>query len=338
MEDKVIKTPGKKKSSLRTKLVTIEALIFLIPSLVVAYVYYVNNLSFDVILGLLFIGVLALIFGGMWMIRQVFDKILMVQAFIKKAEKGEQSLLTFQDDIEELKEITVSCNNLMKNSFEATGELELRTIEIAEREKIEAELLKAREELEEKVRERTAELEESNKRLKELSITDGLTGLYNHRYLMEMLKSECARSARYNRSLGFLMLDIDHFKQVNDNHGHLCGDVILKSIGQIIKNEVRSTDLVARYGGEEIAVVMNEVKLDAALKVAEKLRQRIENNNFKYKKKSLNITVSIGVAIYPGEENQSFEQLLNAADHALYRAKKEGRNKVCYHKADIQNN
>ncbi len=131
--------------------------------------------------------------------------------------QGDLSLLDFQDDIDELKDITTSFNNLIKRFSELTDELKVRTEEITERKKIVAELLKVREELEERVKERTAELQEANKQLQELSITDGLTGLYNHRYLMQMVKSECARSARYNRNLGFLMLDIDYFKQVNDS-------------------------------------------------------------------------------------------------------------------------
>ena len=145
MEDKVIEKPDKMKNSLRARLVIIETLIFLIPSMAVVYFYYQKQISIDVTQALLFIWILTLVLGGMMMLRQVFNRITMVHTLMKKAEEGEECLLDFQNDIDELNEITMSANNLMKNSFEITGELQLKTEEIAERKKIETALQRAKE-------------------------------------------------------------------------------------------------------------------------------------------------------------------------------------------------
>ena len=145
MEDKVIEKPDKMKNSLRSRLVIIETLIFLIPSMAVVYFYYQKQISIDVTQALLFIWILTLALGGMMMLRQVFNRITMVHTLMKKAEEGEECLLDFQNDIDELDEITMSANNLMKNSFEITGELQLKTEEIAERKKIETALQRAKE-------------------------------------------------------------------------------------------------------------------------------------------------------------------------------------------------
>jgi signal transduction histidine kinase len=145
MEDKVIEKPDKMKNSLRSRLVIIETLIFLIPSMAVVYFYYQKQISIDVTQALLFIWILTLALGGMMMLRQVFNRITMVHTLMKKVEEGEECLLDFQNDIDELDEITMSANNLMKNSFEITGELQLKTEEIAERKKIETALQRAKE-------------------------------------------------------------------------------------------------------------------------------------------------------------------------------------------------
>ena len=145
MEDKVIEKPDKMKNSLSARLVIIETLIFLIPSMAVVYFYYQKQISIDVTQALLFIWILTLVLGGMMMLRQVFNRITMVHTLMKKAEEGEECLLDFQNDIDELNEITMSANNLMKNSFEITGELQLKTEEIAERKKIETALQCAKE-------------------------------------------------------------------------------------------------------------------------------------------------------------------------------------------------
>ena len=200
--------------------------------------------------------------------------------------------------------------------------------DITQRKQAERALRKAHDELARRVEERTAELAKANKQLEKLSITDELTGLYNRRYLMRMLKSEYRRALRHNRNLALLMLDIDHFKQVNDHFGHLCGDLVLQDIGRVVKEHVRSVDLVTRYGGEEIAVVLIEAGASSALEVAEKLRREVETHTFVCEGKSLKVTVSIGASAHPGENIRSWKQLLNTADQAMYRAKQAGRNRV----------
>jgi len=192
----------------------------------------------------------------------------------------------------------------------------------------ENELRKARDKLELDVKNRTSELVIANNKLKELSFTDGLTGLYNYRYLMESLEAEYHRAKRYNHDLALIMIDIDHFKKMNDNYGHPCGDLIIKNIALLLKNNIRNTDLVARYGGDEIAIVLLETNKSMALEVSEKLRQKIEEHPVIYKNRTVKVTASIGVAAIPTDGVENWEGLLHAADKALYEAKNAGKNLV----------
>jgi diguanylate cyclase (GGDEF)-like protein len=189
-------------------------------------------------------------------------------------------------------------------------------------------LEKARADLEIQVMERTAELLKANKMLEELSTTDGLTGLHNYRYLMRVLDTEYKRARRYNHRFALLMLDIDRFKDVNDRCGHPCGDFILQGIGRLLKDCVRNTDIVTRYGGDEMAIVLLEVNKAVAMEVSEKLRREVEKHSFLWQGTSVNITVSIGVAAVLEEGIQDWNGLVNAADQALYQAKDGGRNRV----------
>jgi diguanylate cyclase (GGDEF)-like protein len=189
-------------------------------------------------------------------------------------------------------------------------------------------LEKARVELEIQVRERTAELIKANAMLEELSITDGLTGLHNYRYLMRILDTEYKRARRYNHRFALLMLDIDRFKDVNDHYGHPCGDFILQEVGRLLKDCVRNTDIVTRYGGDEMAIVLLEVGKDLAIEVSDKLRREIEKRSFVWQGTTVKITVSIGVAAALEEGIQGWNGLVNAADQALYEAKNGGRNRI----------
>ena len=165
---------------------------------------------------------------------------------------------------------------------------------------------------------------------KTLAITDGMTGLYNHRYFLERITEEFERTKRYKRSLSLIMIDVDHFKKYNDTHGHPKGDGILKGVAKILKDTVRKSDTAARYGGEEFVIILPETGGEEALLVAEKLRMEVETHDFPGGETQPlgRITISQGVASCK-EELKSFDELIKNADNALYRAKEEGRNRVC---------
>jgi diguanylate cyclase (GGDEF)-like protein len=167
-----------------------------------------------------------------------------------------------------------------------------------------------------------------HEKLKYQSIRDPLTNLYNRRYLEETLSREINRAARKNLMLGVLMIDIDHFKYYNDMHGHDAGDNILKEVGSLIKADVRKSDIVCRYGGEEFVVVLLDTTATFYEEYAEKLREKIKAMSIKKNKSVMRtITISIGIAHYPAH-GSSAEELIKAADMALYAAKNSGRNKV----------
>jgi len=172
------------------------------------------------------------------------------------------------------------------------------------------------------------ELMETNRRLELLSITDGLTKLHNHRYLQDELARAFEESQRYERPLSLAMIDIDFFKKVNDTYGHAVGDDVLKGVAKLFRNSVRSTDLVARYGGEEFAVMMPETPLEDGITFAEKIRALIEAEPLQTQAGPILATVSIGVASAPHTRTHSAKELIVAADKALYRAKRSGRNQV----------
>jgi diguanylate cyclase (GGDEF)-like protein len=189
-------------------------------------------------------------------------------------------------------------------------------------------LQKASDDLEQEVMNRTSELKRARDGLKKLSITDGLSGLYNYRYLIHSLDSELKRSIRYNRTLALLLMDIDYLKNLNDTYGHLCGDYVIKTLAKLLKSNVRGTDVVARYGGDELAVMLIETNTKNALEVAEKLKQEIGSHVFEWQTKQLSVSISIGVATAPGPGIQGVSHLVEAADRALYQAKRSGRNTV----------
>lgn len=161
----------------------------------------------------------------------------------------------------------------------------------------------------------------------QMTIIDGLTTVYNKRYLLETLDREIPRAKRYKRPLSVIMFDIDFFKKINDTFGHLAGDHVLKEIAQLVKSRVRPDDTVARYGGEEFTAILPETTLEGAQKIAEDLRQRVQERVFNFEGEDIRVTISMGAAQLEGDENTS--ALLRLADEKLYRAKKTGRNQVC---------
>ena len=171
-------------------------------------------------------------------------------------------------------------------------------------------------------------IQKLNVELAELATRDGLTGLYNHRTFYKLLEDELARAQRFNRPLSLLLFDIDHFKRVNDTHGHLAGDAVLRDLGELLRRHARAIDRVCRYGGEEVTVILPESDLEAAVRFAERLRAAVEAQPFDVDAGApLHMTVSIGVASWPAQA-ASAQTLVAAADAAMYAAKQSGRNRV----------
>ncbi|MEN6429344.1 MAG: GGDEF domain-containing protein [Coriobacteriales bacterium] len=164
---------------------------------------------------------------------------------------------------------------------------------------------------------------------KRLAITDELTDLHNYRYLQQRLDDEVSRARRYGKTLSFLMLDVDDFKHVNDEHGHLVGDGVLAGLGRILKQSVREVDVVARYGGEEFSVLLPETDAAGAFIVAEKIREAVSLHKFPDEEgePTIHVTVSVGLANLPVHADDK-ESLLKAADDAVYHAKETGKDRV----------
>ena len=190
-------------------------------------------------------------------------------------------------------------------------------------------LRKQNEMLEDEVTERTRELEEANEKLRRLAVTDGLTGLYNHRYFQEKLDSEVLRAERFNTPMSLLMLDVDYFKKFNDTHGHPAGDEVLKRMAFLLVENVREVDTVARYGGEEFVIILPQTDKAQAMAVAEKIRSIVEETKFPNEQTQPGgqLTTSIGVGSLP-DDGHTAADILHKADDALYSAKETGRNRV----------
>lgn len=165
------------------------------------------------------------------------------------------------------------------------------------------------------------------------AITDGLTGIYNHKYFREQLEFQLEKAKEYGFKISLIMVDIDHFKKFNDSYGHQIGDIVLKEVSMVIQSCVNPDNLVARYGGEEFAVILPDTSTEAAIPVAEKIRLEIENHIVKTSEyPDLKVTVSLGIATFPDHiKNMSrmVVELIDIADDSLYSAKNAGRNRVC---------
>jgi two-component system cell cycle response regulator len=172
------------------------------------------------------------------------------------------------------------------------------------------------------------EMRMAQEKLAEMSVRDELTGMFNRRYFQEALEREVSGAQRYGRVLALCMIDLDHFKRVNDTHGHLCGDRVLQEFGRLLDNSIRKYDVGCRYGGEEFAVILPDTSLDKAGTLCERFRERVNDHPFTYEDLNLHITTSIGVAALPTEGLITGRHLVELADKALYQSKNQGRNKV----------
>ncbi len=171
------------------------------------------------------------------------------------------------------------------------------------------------------------EVQAINNQLRVMSITDPLTGRYNRRFINDHIRRELKLAQRTGQPVSVLMIDLDNFKEYNDRHGHIAGDEALRKLGDVLVDQVRETDVVARYGGEEFLVYLSHTNTEGARQVAEKLREAVEQTSFSLKGEDTRITISVGVAT-AHEEVSTYEDLVDHADKAMYRAKAEGRNLV----------
>jgi len=164
--------------------------------------------------------------------------------------------------------------------------------------------------------------------IKSLSIHDGMTGVSNHVHAVEEVDLEIERAKRYDGAFSLILLDVDNFKQVNDSYGHLAGDFVLRSMARLVEKNLRTIDIVGRYGGDEFIVILPQIDLDNTLIAGERLRQAVESETFLYNDKVIKLTISLGVAAY--QDGKDTQALIKLADDNLYRAKKEGKNRICY--------
>jgi two-component system cell cycle response regulator len=162
-----------------------------------------------------------------------------------------------------------------------------------------------------------------------MTIVDGLTQVHNKRYVMETLEREIPRARRHARPLSNVMFDIDHFKAINDNFGHLAGDYVLKELAQLVKSRLRPDDVLGRYGGEEFCAILPETPLSGGAHIAEDLRRLVEGRRFVFEGETIPVTISLGVAEL-SDGHLDVLTLLKSADDKLYEAKRSGRNRVCY--------
>lgn len=182
--------------------------------------------------------------------------------------------------------------------------------------------------LQDELDQKNRELEFANKRLRKLSITDGLTELFNHRHIHELLHEEFERTKRSGEPMAVVMMDLDRFKQVNDTYGHPTGDVILYETANILRQTVREIDMVGRYGGEEFVTILPGADEQAAHQFAERVRQAVADHVYRDEANEVRMTVSGGVASFPSEGIEHPDLLIKRADEALYAAKQGGRDRI----------
>jgi len=173
------------------------------------------------------------------------------------------------------------------------------------------------------------DVQSAKDRLEKLAVRDELTGLYNYRYLHTRLGEEFKRAERYRDPLACVVVDVDDFKGVNDRYGHQAGDAVLSQLASRLLETVREIDVVARYGGDEFLMILPSTHFTGALTVADRCWRRVSKSPYQYDGVSFRVTVSVGVALYPSRDVTSKDELLKAADKALYQSKEDGRDGIC---------
>jgi two-component system cell cycle response regulator len=172
------------------------------------------------------------------------------------------------------------------------------------------------------------EIKQAQDKLAQMSIRDELTGLYNRRFFLEALGKEIARANRFKTEFILCLLDLDHFKKINDTHGHPAGDLVLADVGRMLNKLIRINDLPCRYGGEEFVIILPETRLEEAKNVCERFREQVSDHDFRLGSSSIRVTISAGIAMYNGYFSKNAEDIISEADQALYKSKRNGRNRV----------
>lgn len=188
-----------------------------------------------------------------------------------------------------------------------------------------------------KIQELQNELREKNALLEKLSVTDELTGLYNRRYFYDHINMHIALAKRHNYHIGCLLIDIDHFKNINDTYGHDVGDKVLKGLAALMKGKMRDGEILARFGGEEFIICLCRADEKGAISAAERMRKAVEDANIEGTNSPIKTTISIGIAIYPDKNLKNSDEIIKMADEALYHAKRSGRNKVVVYSEQMNN-
>ncbi len=283
------------------------------------YLYTNNsiNLNITTVSGIIVINIVAIVIAVMFVAKPLAQLLHTIQILVNTesttfAPFTKEFLITLTHELEQFK---TRSDSLLREKDSIVNEL-------IESKKL---LEKYSNNLEEMVEQRT-------EILKWLSITDPLTGLYNRRYFIEQIELEFKRAKRYNRDLSLLMLDIDHFKSVNDNYGHQVGDIVLRKISSIIINQLRDSDLAFRYGGEEFMVILPETKPDDAINVAKRMKQEIMDTEHTYRTLHFKITASIGIVSIKDMLGtfETVDDIIKKVDDNLYKAKNSGRNTIIY--------